>query len=309
MHVANECLDVYAIDVQASSTLHISPISTTLNTGQSQTFGATGGTAPYTFSIATNRSGGSINASTGAYIAGSTGGVTDIVRVIDNTGTTTDATVTVNSAATGINFVQAVAPGYMPDTSRSATITETAGNLLVVAVYWNADSATIGVSDTAGNTYLSTPEINSPGGGWGTQVQLFYAQNIVGGSNTVTVSQSTGTHPLGLFLLEYSGIRTSNALDVSTGQIAPFSTSSMSTGNMTTTGTTDLVVALFNDTSFGSASITPGAGFNTRAQDTNFISMVEDNGPGVGPGTINPTATLPSPTQTWAATTASFKSQ
>ena len=310
MHVAGDCSDVYVIQFQSNSGLAISPSSTTLSRGDSQTFSASGGTGPYTFTILTNNSGGSINSATGIYTAGCTGGVADTVRVTDNLGNTRDASITVNPAS-NIGFVQAVSPGFVTASSQSATVNETAGDLIVVAVYWNADSATISVSDTKGNTYLNLPEQNLPGAGWGTQVQIFYAQNVAGGSNTVTVTQSTGAHAIGFYLVEYSGIRTSGALDSSVGQVAPSTTNTMSTGNMSTSGCRDVVVALFNDTSFASGQMSAGAGFTPRAMDNGFISMVEDDAPGIGPGTINPTATLPSSTKTqsWAATAAAFKSK
>jgi hypothetical protein len=51
-----------------------------------QTFVAAGGYGTYIFSISSNLSGGSINASTGLYTAGSTPNVTDTVEVIDGQG-------------------------------------------------------------------------------------------------------------------------------------------------------------------------------------------------------------------------------
>ncbi|HEY6248538.1 MAG TPA: hypothetical protein VI685_01180 [Candidatus Angelobacter sp.] len=309
MHVAGECSDVYVIRVQSASSLAISPASATVNAGGSQTFAASGGASPYTFSFVTNHSGGTINATTGLYSAGCTGGVTDTVRVTDHAGNTSDAAVTVNNSSSSISFVQQVSPGYVTAASGQAAITETAGNLLVVAVYWNSDAAAISVSDTLGNTYLSTPQVNFAGGGFGTQVQIFYAQNIAGGSNTVTVTQSTTTHALGFYLLEYSGIQTSNALDATAGQVAPGNTSVMTTGNLVTAGCKDLVVGLFNDTSFASGAITAGAGFTGRTTDTAFISSTEDDVPGVGQGSLNVSANLPSATSSWAATAAAFKAK
>lgn len=58
-------------------------------------FSGAGGTAPYTYSIVTNRSGGSINAATGAYLAGPHGEATDVVRVTDTLAAVADANVAV----------------------------------------------------------------------------------------------------------------------------------------------------------------------------------------------------------------------
>src|SRR5262249_21166822 len=81
--------------VTVVSTLAISPASASVNTGGSQVFSASGGSSPYSYRIVTNNSGGAINASTGAYTAGTKGGVTDTVQVSDNAGNTSRATVMV----------------------------------------------------------------------------------------------------------------------------------------------------------------------------------------------------------------------
>jgi hypothetical protein len=79
--------------------LAITPFTATVAGGSQITFGATGGTGPYTFSFVTNQSGGTVNASTGLYTAGATTGM-DTVRVTDAVSATAEATVTV-TAATG----------------------------------------------------------------------------------------------------------------------------------------------------------------------------------------------------------------
>src|SRR5260370_18855765 len=90
--------NVSSATVTVRATLAISPASASVSTRGSQVFSASGGTSPYTYSIATNNSGGTISASTGAYVAGSKGGVTDIVRVTDSSGNSTSATVMVRAS-------------------------------------------------------------------------------------------------------------------------------------------------------------------------------------------------------------------
>jgi hypothetical protein len=214
-------------------------------------------------------------------------------------------TITASIAPT---LVHENASGYVTASSLTATWTETAGDFLVAAVYWNQNSATVTVSDPS-NTWNSTPKLSNTtacSSGQGSQVQLWYAQNIAGGSNTVTISQSTGTNPLGAYVFEYSGIPTSGALDTSTGKVAPGWISSLDTGNLTTTGSEDLIVSLFNDTSFGNATIAPGLGWISEDTNTNFITMIEDNVSAAG--TYDPSATLPQASNCWAATAAAFKS-
>ncbi|MCI0343327.1 MAG: hypothetical protein L0216_19645, partial [Planctomycetales bacterium] len=80
------------------SSIEISPILLTMISGTTQTFTASGGTAPYTYSITTNNSGGSISASSGVYTAGTTVNRVDTVQVSDATGKIARATVNVVSA-------------------------------------------------------------------------------------------------------------------------------------------------------------------------------------------------------------------
>lgn len=70
------------------------PTVVTLGTIQ---FSTLGGFGTLTYSIHTNNSGGSINSGTGLYTAGSTGSVTDVVRVTDSLSNTTDVSVTVTT--------------------------------------------------------------------------------------------------------------------------------------------------------------------------------------------------------------------
>lgn len=86
--------------------LAITPSSVSLNAGGSMTFVATGGTPPYTFSLTATGSNPpmpTINATTGAYTAGSTIG-SDTVRVTDSLSATSTATVNVTAAVTSVNY-------------------------------------------------------------------------------------------------------------------------------------------------------------------------------------------------------------
>ncbi len=297
-----------SVTVQAPvAPLAISPASASVSTGGSQIFSASGGTAPYTFSIVANNSGGTINASTGSYVAGPKSSVTDTVRAADAAGNISNATIAVNatSACAAIAKVQVISAGTASTTSKSASLTETAGNLLIAAVYWNGSDVTV-ISDTLGNTWKSLPVQNNAT--TATDVRIWYAENIKGGVNTVTVKQPW-TVNLGFYLIEYSGVATVNALDVATGKIASAASHSIDTGNMATTGCHDLVVGLFADT-WGTGTMTPGTGWISRGTDPNFNSMVVDNVPG-GVGTLDPKANLAGSNSdpAWAATAASFKAK
>jgi len=71
------------------------PTTTSLASGEQITFSAYGGYGSYTYSISNNNSGGSINATTGAYTAGPTDGTTDTIHVVDALGNVQNSTVSV----------------------------------------------------------------------------------------------------------------------------------------------------------------------------------------------------------------------
>ncbi|MFL5247483.1 MAG: choice-of-anchor D domain-containing protein, partial [Myxococcales bacterium] len=90
----------YAISVVGAglAAVSVSPGSVTVSPRGGQAFTASGGSgAGYTWSLVTNASGGTIDASTGAYTAGSTPSVNDVVRVTDSLGNSGDRNVTVTA--------------------------------------------------------------------------------------------------------------------------------------------------------------------------------------------------------------------
>ncbi|MBI4178050.1 discoidin domain-containing protein [bacterium] len=102
--------------------LVISPAGQTVTSGGQITFSAKGGTGKYVYTLADNKSGGTIDAATGRYtsgatgggvagfgaagggggMGGATGGVTDVVRVTDEDGNTAEATVEVKVTAPAV---------------------------------------------------------------------------------------------------------------------------------------------------------------------------------------------------------------
>jgi len=98
VRVTDADLNTADATVTVVAALAISPASETVASGSGHTFSATGGVGGNNFSIPTNKSGGSINPTTGLYAAGPTSGVVDTVQVTDADGNTADATVTVVAA-------------------------------------------------------------------------------------------------------------------------------------------------------------------------------------------------------------------
>ena len=83
------------MNVIVGTGVSLSPATMTVPPRGTSTFTASGGLSTYTFSLATNASGGAIDATTGVYMAGATGGVTDVVLATDDDGNAANAKVVV----------------------------------------------------------------------------------------------------------------------------------------------------------------------------------------------------------------------
>jgi hypothetical protein len=187
-------------------------------------------------------------------------------------------------------LVQVLAPGYGSAASMSIVIDETAGDLVVAPVYWHQDPDTVTLTDTAGLAWQSRPAVVVPGcittNGNATGAQLYYAQVAATGTNTVTVTQTSGVQPLGLMLVEYANAMAS--VDAFSMVMAPASSNAMAATPITTS-VPAVVIGFFNDT-IGGGNDGSGSGFTAEARDTGFPNIVEDTiGP---PGLYSPTATL-----------------
>lgn len=97
--------------ITVSSGVGIMPSAASVVPREALTFSATGGsTMGWVWSLATNASGGSISPTTGGYVAGNTGGVTDVVQVTDSLGNVATVNVTVGPAITINPPMASVAP-------------------------------------------------------------------------------------------------------------------------------------------------------------------------------------------------------
>src|ERR1035437_2792829 len=123
---------------------------------------------------------------------------------------------TEQTAPSRISLVQAVGADSGTASSATATLASTtAGNLLVVAVWYQSGSAinpTITDNSSGGaNTYTSVGEFGTDPT-YGVGSQIYYAKNIKGGNTTVTVSD-TSSLDVAFTVYEIAGADPSSPLD------------------------------------------------------------------------------------------------
>jgi hypothetical protein len=187
--------------------------------------------------------------------------------------TTINATFTANQQTGAIRFVQS---NYAAPQASLATVTVTfpaaqaAGNLNVVVVGWNDTKATVSsVTDSAGNAYaVAAGRTARPGKA---SQAIYYAKNIRGGANLVTVKFSAAAVSPDIRILEYSGLDTVKPLVAAASGTGSSSTSS--TGSLKTTVPNVLLVAA---NVVGTATSVPGAGFTSRVLTAPEADIVED---------------------------------
>jgi len=168
-----------------------------------------------------------------------------------------------------ISFVQVASATPQTKTttvSASYPAAETAGDLNIVAVGWNDTTSTVqSVKDSLGNTYSLAI---GPTIGTGLQESIYYATNIVGGANTVTVTFNQSANGPDLRILEYRGVTT---LDAKAG--ASGNSTAANSGSATTTSANELIFgADMVATTTGSA----GSGFTSRIITSPNGDIAED---------------------------------
>jgi IPT/TIG domain len=142
---------------------------------------------------------------------------------------------------------------------------QTAGDLNIIVVGWNDTSATVqSVKDSAGNTYTLAI---GPTSGTALRQSIYYASNIVSGSNTVTVTFNQAAVYPDIRVLEYSGV---SKLDVTAGGSGNSSTAS--SGSATTTSANELIFGANMVYTWVSAA---GSGFTARVITT-YGDIAED---------------------------------
>jgi len=170
----------------------------------------------------------------------------------------------------------------------------TKGNLVVVGFDYTGTTFT-SIADNQGNAFTQVgTEITSPGGA---RTRLYYARNIKGGSETVTINLAANPPYLEVYAAEYAGIDTTTPLDVSAQ--ATGSASSATSGSIVTTTANDVIVGLC----IGDNSCTAGSGFTARS--TYHSNLLEDR----VLATAGSTAATGTASSGWAVIMAAFRPQ
>jgi len=162
-------------------------------------------------------------------------------------------------------------------TTKSSTLafpsSNTAGNFIAVVIRAGKSGQVFTVTDSRQNTYRKAMQFNETIDS--TTLGIFYAENIAGGTNTITVSDTiSGT--MRFAILEYSGVALANSLDGAA--VASQGTgASPNSGILATTASGDLVLAGMSTAN--AANFTAGSGYLPRdfvPAEPNTKLLVED---------------------------------
>jgi hypothetical protein len=229
-----------------------------------------------------------------------------VTNSIGQSATLTNAYTYTSAPPTGggggtIRFVQVKSATPHP-TSSSVAVTysaaQTAGDLNVVEVGWNDTTSSVStVTDSKGNSYLLAV---GPTRGTGLSQSIYYAKNIVGGANTVTVTFNKAAAVVDVRALEYGGLDTVSPLDVTAG--AAGTGTNGNSGAATTHSANELIVGAGMT---AGAFTKAGVGFTSRIITSPDADIAEDQ---ITTATGSYSATAPTSTSTlWVMQMAAFQ--
>jgi len=148
----------------------------------------------------------------------------------------------------------------------SYTSRQTSGDLNIVVVGWNNSTSVVqSVQDGAGTAYSLAI---GPTTGMSLRQSIYFAKNIVGVSNTVTVTFNQATAYPDIRILEYRGVTT---LDVTAG--ASGDSNMSSSGSANTTSSNELI---FGANTVATLTWGTGSGFTSRIIPSPDGDIAED---------------------------------
>ena len=280
-----------------------SPVGTSVNIAGAN-FGATQGTSTITFNgTAATPTAWSATSITAPVPAGATTGNV-VVTVGGQISNGSNFTVTIPA---GISLVQHVGKdaGITASSTLAFSSNNTAGNWIAVCIRAGRSGQILTVNDSRGNSYhqavLFNMTVDAPNG---ETLGVFYAENIAGGANTITVNESINGNTLRFAILEYSGVALTNSLDVTAAAQGVSGTASSGTPVPVLGG--DLLLGAI--TTSDPAVFTPGTNYVIRDAipgASNAKLVTEDQIQSTA-GTASAAATL-SVSDKWGAALAAFK--
>jgi prepilin-type N-terminal cleavage/methylation domain-containing protein len=197
--------------------------------------------------------------------------------------------------------------------SKAFTSNNASGDFIIVAAgEWCGGSlGTLTIADSLNNSYNL---VAATSGQWLVSSQsasyLWDAANIAGGANTVTVSNTTSSCDLDMAIHEYSGIVTTSPLDINTYSTKfAQNTTTINTGNISTSNANDLLFAFGYDGSDEDSPWTIGSGWTARetTEDTDGTSLQSTDQIVSSTGSYSETFTIPNHSNNFHAQIAAFK--
>jgi hypothetical protein len=174
----------------------------------------------------------------------------------------------VSSAHAAIGFVQVNAGTVSSASTESLAFSSntSAGDIVLVGFDFASGPSFSSIADTQGNTFTEVgSQLTTPGGSYS---RVYYAKNIKGGADSVTITLSGGATFIKEQIIEYSGVSTTTPIDVQSGNTG--SAGSAYSGG-TTTVADDWIFGFLASDGTGSAA----SGFNSRSAANGNV-MIDD---------------------------------